>query len=151
MSDLIEFLTARLDEDEAVAKAAIELAPLPWQRSYGEDGDARWLDILGGEGTSVVETESGANGPSLDVAEHIARHDPARVLREVEAGRRILARHRPNPQWADIVALADACMGCGVTGPYDDPNTEHMDQCPELRDLASAYAGHGDYRADWAI
>src|SRR5260221_6519627 len=75
---LTEFLEARLGEDEAAAKAA---TPGPWQpgtlTAYADEAEARraGLDV------SQFAADSC----------HIARHDPARVLREVEAGRKILA------------------------------------------------------------
>lgn len=62
MNDLIAFLNARLDEDEAAARAAAEH---PWTR-------------FGAQTAAQVD--------------HIARHDPARVLREVEARRAIIRR-----------------------------------------------------------
>ncbi|MFE7598677.1 DUF6221 family protein [Streptomyces sp. NPDC057494] len=39
------------------------------------------------------------------IAQHVALHDPARILREVEAKRRILARHARDPR---------LCSGYGV-------------------------------------
>ena len=67
VNDLTGFLTARLDEDEAVAKAAQEVAP--------------------------TDTELAQQaGPCVSDATyaHIGRHGPARVLREVEAVRNLI-------------------------------------------------------------
>ena len=60
VTDLAAFLRARLDEDEAAARA------VPGRAWYEPDDDrfSHYKD-----------------------AAHIARHDPARTLREVEAGR----------------------------------------------------------------
>jgi Family of unknown function (DUF6221) len=71
--DLAAFLAARLDEDEAAAKAAAASGPWYWAepRTYPQR-------IAGAE-----------------EAAHIARHDPGRVLREVAAKRAILSVHRP--------------------------------------------------------
>jgi len=74
MSDLVAFLTARLDEDEAVAKAAAGFLNQP-EHIADDLGRFTW------RGQQVAR-------PSL---EHIARHDPARVLRRVDATRKILA------------------------------------------------------------
>lgn len=151
---LTEFLTARLDEDEAIARAAIELAPLPWRKSYGEDGDDRWLDIHGDGGTSVVETESGANGPGLEVAEHIFHHDPARVLREVEAKRRIIGEmvpifdalevlHEQEGQAATLPGHSDHASGACCCMPEGHAEEQL------LKLLALPYANHPDYQEGW--
>ena len=57
-------------------------------------------------------------------AGHIARHDPARVLREVEAKRQILQLHDE-----------ECCAVC-----LDD-----VQGCPTYRALASIWCGHEDY------
>ncbi|MGH9252637.1 MAG: DUF6221 family protein [Acidimicrobiales bacterium] len=102
---LTEFLTARFDEDEVAAQAAF---PGPWRHDPGKE----WFidpDKLraaragvrqsGGEeavlaGHALVVGVA-ATGPSDDPqsmadADHIARHDPARVSADVEAKRRIM-------------------------------------------------------------
>lgn len=77
MSDLVAFISARLGEDEAAARDA-----------YYEG--QRW----------ITEEEGVYRYPDDELvhmadrkrdARHIALHDPARVLREVEAKRKILA------------------------------------------------------------
>lgn len=65
--DLVEFLTARLDEDEQVARAAGD----GW---YGYDPE---------QAIAMVPVED---------TQHIARHSPARVLAEVDAKRRVIAQ-----------------------------------------------------------
>ena len=73
---LTEFLTARLDEDEAVARAASadpqwggnKCSSYEWEVYAGRD-----------EAVGVMETRS--------AMEFTARYDPARVLAEVEAKR----------------------------------------------------------------
>lgn len=84
MGDLVAFLRARLDEDEqwalltAAATAAQEVRPWRFDR---EDVFAE-----GGERMAVARSKS--------VAPHIARHDPFRVLRDVEADRKLLAEYQ---------------------------------------------------------
>lgn len=80
---LTDFLLARIAEDEAAAQAA------------SLHGDTTWTqtDPLRKEGQvesvrSVVTYDDGS--PNADQAAHIARHDPARVLAECEAKRRIV-------------------------------------------------------------
>lgn len=77
MDDLAWWLSAQLDEDERTARAAH--AP-----NWSTDG-RRGLHYGVGDGwmTDALTTAD---------ADHIARHDPARVLREIDAKRRTLIR-----------------------------------------------------------
>jgi hypothetical protein len=141
VSNPIDFLRARLDEDEAAARAAADTGDGRWTRD-----DPPWSTpgrINDGSRDRVIVYNEGA--PDADEAAHIARHDPARVLAEVEAKRRVLARHRIEPgRWGH------ACVGCGTAGDPADPVTEDINDCPELRDMATVYADHPDYLPEWA-
>jgi hypothetical protein len=52
-----------------------------------------------------------------------------------EADRRILARHRIDPN----VSYEPACEGCGTYGDMDMSNVDNLNDCPELLDLAHAH------------
>ena len=106
-TDLIAFITARLDEDEAAAKAA-----------WGVEWDWRYVARPFGERPSIAHTV------------HIALHDPARVLREVEAKRAMLAELTRWP--------FDYRPGC------NDPIRLFVHL------LAAPYSDHPDWRAQWA-
>lgn len=117
MRDLVGFLRARLDEDEAHAKMAF---------ADHNDAGPEWSEIwsgaveLGDQSGDLLITND------LGVSRHIARHDPARVLAEVEAKRRIVAAVGGlSGQWCDEI-------GGRVLGL-----------------LALPYANHPDYREDW--
>ncbi|MBT2895339.1 DUF6221 family protein [Streptomyces sp. McG3] len=119
--DLVMFLHARLDEEAVLA------------RRCDGDGCGEWtahghtVDFCQGELSSFHPT----------IALHVALHDPARVLREVEAKRRVLARHVLSPATGDPELPwdnRDDCQYDGETWPCDD-----------LLDLASPYADHPDY------
>ena len=89
MNDLAAFLNARLDEREAAAKAAA--------RQSGKDWDAA-SQGSGRERDGVLWDEDHANviawfDSEIEAATHAARHDPRRVLREVEADRAMLAEY----------------------------------------------------------
>jgi hypothetical protein len=73
VSDLVTFLRARLDEDEAAARLA---TPGPWHC-----GDGGWI-------VPVARADIYA---SQQNAAHIARHGPARVLADVAAKRALIA------------------------------------------------------------
>ena len=49
-----------------------------------------------------------------------------------EADRRILARHRLDPN----VTYEPACEGCGTYGDMGMPEVDNLNECPELLDLA---------------
>lgn len=108
---LTEFITARLDEDEAVARGA----------ARDGEGAIDW---------------AGESGPT-DV--HIARHDPARVLAEVEAKRRIVEHWTLLAEQAAEAPdhlrrmLSSQVTGLGVA----------------VRLLALPYADHPDYDERW--
>lgn len=156
MNELIEFPSARLNEDEAAALATV--IPHPVGDGITDDTDAfrrtpntgrlAWLarsEVDEEEGTpvhwvisdpdlaAVAHAMGLERGTGRDVAVHIARHDPARALREVEAGRRILERHR------------DDGYGCQYCERWIGPGP-----CPDLADLLYRWAGHPDYDGAWA-
>lgn len=125
---LIAFLNARLDEDEALAKS-VEDNSDPWLGQWEADGNLAlrtyngW--VLAVAGSSVHEFRPG-------VLAHIALHDPARVLREVEAGRAILANH-------------DDTHDCGDRRSWEFPYVG----CRDVLALAAIYSDHPDYRPEW--
>ena len=139
---IVEFLRARLDEDEAAAKAVVIPAhdgyhshPELSEWKVGSDGEVEYvapvheIPLHGGRvGVSsphYVTMDHEGLSPSVepDVARYIARHDPARLLREVEAKRKIL----------DDVA-------CGhFDRDYDEA----------VRHLASVYTDHPDFDPEW--
>ena len=108
MDDLTAFLNARLDEDEAAAKAA------------ADETAAGWF-------TGTVPLASAA---------FIARHDPARVLREVEAKRAILARY------------AEPLEGRGL-GEQLQLSQEKQGLYFAVLALAAVWSDHPDYWPGW--
>ena len=107
---LTDFLLARIDEDEAVALNALHPdakgIPGEWvTEHYG----SQYHDEP--DRCHIAEDRAGhywtvAHEVSIPNAEHMARHDPARVLRECQAKRQLIERVG-NPDWAgfDILAL----------------------------------------------
>nr|BEK68840.1 hypothetical protein KPHV_60670 [Kitasatospora purpeofusca] len=126
------FLKARLAEDEAVAREASPDRASHWQR--GGDPKAP-LDVIDSRGQRVVYYEG---RPLSGQATHIARHDPARVLAEVDAKRRVLVRYEEER------AIQTSGMG-GLLTKYLVPRYEEI-----IRLLALPYADHPDYRPEWA-
>jgi len=102
--DLIARLKAGLDEDERVALAVVADQPSHtghWRREGQEIWD---------EGDCQIVADYGAHEPGLN---HIARHDPARVLWWVKAAREIL-------EWYDEVTEGLDLTGYGEFGSLKD-------------------------------
>lgn len=162
---LTEFLLARIAEDEAWARAAIETpGATHWHWVDANTDEAVTVDPMldefidypeNSEGTRVdlrtveeLRPVSWGNGAPLPdfalqgaqevrpgIAGHIARHDPARVLAECEAKRRIVELHPPV-----IDNRQEVCVEEQAEWP-----------CPTLRALATVYAGHSGYREEWRL
>lgn len=133
-ADLAGFLRARLDEDEQAARDAATSTCERWKASGGS--------VVGTTSDHPGEVAIGPWSGELGAAGiHIARHDPKRVLAEVDTRRRILDRY--------ISAVADSVED--ADGYYDETRFEDARQLyPVLRLLALPYAAHPDYRPEWA-
>ncbi len=132
MDDLTAFITARLDEDEAIAKAAW---PGPWdlETEIGGFGPVSCvlMPIPQHKGARTGLTSFTPLGTQdADTAAHIARYDPARVLREVTAKR----------------AIAET--GASLASSHD----KYIRIVGEsiLTELAAVWSDHPDYKQEWA-
>lgn len=153
---IVEFLEARIAEDEAAAR--------------GADG-ARWFhsdkvvtfEVLRGDGwdevSPPISVDTRANGW------HITRWSPARVLAECEAKRRIVERHArrrtilTGAPWVEFgwnssglrLEMPDGSVldGAAADALYDKWTEPSIGD--ELRDLAAVYADHPDYDPAWRI
>lgn len=126
MSDgLIEFVRARLDDEAAVAGEATQETTGRWT--------ARETDWGGG---AIVEDDCGAlilpTAANAGHYQHIARHNPARVLAEIEAKREMLRLFERSHDYPAIFT-----SGFGAA----------MEQVVRL--FAAPYADHPDYRQQW--
>jgi len=125
--DITEFIAARLDEDEAAANAGARRVGMPW-RAEPQPGTPGGLVI---DELGLVGSTGGRYA-----AEHIARHDPARALREVKAKRAIVRR-----------------CGWSVNEPDQYPNGLVSPRAAlsrqNLFDLAAVWSDHPDYRDEW--
>ncbi|MCX4801770.1 DUF6221 family protein [Streptomyces sp. NBC_01214] len=134
MDDLVQFLRDRLDEDEQAAQQAIAcefLTSGQWlaRGPYGDDD--RFGNMQSEQNEQIIE-----DGLLWGTVAHIARHDPARVLAEVDAKRRLLAIHR---RFVD--EPGQACLGCAGGIEWE--------ACPVVRLLALPYADHPYFREEW--
>lgn len=151
---LAEWLTERLDEDERVAREVEVQDGARWSSavhvgdyintSVVTDVPASKLqpsaydgDLVLGNGDSVIARCGQDYDGGKARAEHIARHDPARVLADVAAKRRIVSdvqrvtHHDPLRQGDYWRGVRDAAEGY-------------------LRLLSLPYASAPGYRDEWA-
>lgn len=136
--DLVEFLRARLDEDEAAAEETLPLH-LRVGRFRGKDVP-RWR--ITKSGTGIIDEDGGTlRAQQIFPAEaaHVVRHDPARVLREVEAKRELLDRYK------ELVASGKE-QGHVLGG---DVGEEYL-YCV-LPALALPYSDHPDFDESWRL
>lgn len=129
---LIRFVGDRLTFDELVAREAMTVR----RDGTAKDPDSGrwevandWRDSARIEGDDMAIYDEG--GHTIQQARHIARHDPARVLRDVEAKRRI---------W-----LKAAGYTSSVIADTDFKATWEA----VLEELASIWSDHPDYEKDW--
>jgi len=139
MSDLIEWLLACITEDEVVAKEAQE-------NSTG--GGRWWVDGPAEKSRKFWVYATGEKFAHVQIADHIARYDPAHVLAICKAHREIVDWFLWNAEaidgeWGD---------GCDVeqirAGQCHD---RHVAQSLRpLRTLATIYADRPGWREEWA-
>lgn len=123
---IVEFLEARIAEDEAVAKAALAMLgendPFTQEWQFGESmGGFGGLINRAGTRTAISPTAE---------SKHINRHGPVRVLQEVAAKRKL------------IKAIEEL-----VQHAYGRDSAEAIES--ELAPLAAIYADHPDFDEEW--
>ncbi|MFF1341120.1 DUF6221 family protein [Streptomyces sp. NPDC058290] len=159
MDALLQFLRDRFNEDARVARAAELVSPSPWRAAVGGRRPAERVRPAGAPDGHSGMVFDGTDEPLWDCegsdtlcmdgepAEHAACHDPARVLAEVDAKRRLLTVHARDTTYSFSGCVTcdagDNSCGCMGGSPYDYP-------CETLRLLALPYADHPDYRPEWA-
>ncbi|MFI1580031.1 DUF6221 family protein [Embleya sp. NPDC020630] len=130
--DLVAFLRARLDEAAHDANAAASEIGPDWyyDAESGSVASRREHDMVATGAQDQLGPERGA---------HIARHDPARVLRDVAARRRIVENY------------TKVCgYGRGGYTPRDEAYVlAEGALATTIKILATVYADHPDYQEAW--
>lgn len=146
---LVEWLSACLDSDERTANLMAEFYPGTWEiadRGYMArivaDGPSFW-EVTRLEQWPTMPT--GVDAPTLgQIVGHVERWQPARVLAEVAAKRRIIEVHY-NMNDGD-------CAVC-VRGEWGYPthggSSPVLWPCLTVRLLALPYAGRDGYQDSW--
>jgi len=119
---LVEFLLARIEEDEALARPA---APGPWHV------DAESTEVLAVDGIVVADGFALSGPQTRATTAHIARHDPVRILVECEAKRRIVEECAPN-----------------VAKDWPFPDGLNLSEFV-VAELVQPYADHPDFDPAW--
>ncbi|MFJ9387723.1 DUF6221 family protein [Nocardioides sp. NPDC101246] len=150
---ITEFLLARIAEDEAAARAAAHdgerwrTLKEDYRLAVAIDNGMKW----GGETVAYDEGR-----PSEEQSAHIARHDPARVLAECEAKRRIVERCRPMYAVAfreseRLLAEAFDQERFQITASSSSPIWPFAAAERILLDLAQSFADHPDFDPAWRL
>ena len=132
MDDLLAFLRQALDDDERVAQAVQHSRPGPWAVRPDSAGVREIYSVSRDEehgGDSNVMPDAWHD----EAARHIARWDPARVLAEVEAKRRILSSYT-------LFATDDPPVGTYASGLRD-----------AITLLAQPYADRPGFPEEWRV
>lgn len=124
---LVEFLTARIERDEMVAKWSMDTDAALWP--------------------AIASTNLGAL-PNFDVSmatlEHLGAHNPHRVLADCAAKRRLIDAFARSVDVMDRVAPIEELEYVGA-------KTLSILSRFGLQLLALPYADHEDYQQEWAI
>ena len=155
MKTLIEFLEARLAEDEAAARATLidvdgsgdwraDERPVALTVDLYRVRDINARPVV--EGIRSLDDEDDpdniteyVNGAA--VAQHVARHDPARVLREVAAKRAVIRQYEDVREQARHPVSAENRMRARVA---------EGELLEVLQHIAVIYSNHTDHDPNWS-
>lgn len=126
MDELVQWLHAQLDEDERIARGC---SGMEWW-----EHPKNWVSAPQLHRIALVVHDGDRS--------HITRHDPARVLREIDARRQIVALHS--------VSEGHECSTRDRHGDIDNCTwVMDTEACTTLRLLALPYADRPGYRDEW--
>ncbi|CAL9649524.1 DUF6221 family protein [Streptomyces sp. enrichment culture] len=130
MSDIADFLRARYAEQRALALAA---SPGPWQANGEHD------EVTAVDGITVAEGFALSGRQLRATVDHIAAHNPAAVLADLDAKRFLIEGCEHALAAAEADPTAEAAKN----------STEVVDRL--LRYFAAPFAGHPDHKGEeWA-
>ncbi|MFD7185468.1 DUF6221 family protein [Streptomyces sp. NPDC059904] len=111
--ELVDFLRARLDEDARIARVAAS-------QSRGEEWRYDGQYVVADPERDMVAVGS-QDFMDAETGKHIARHDPSRVLAEVEAKRQLLLWAENAEAGAHLLAIVDTLVAVYSNHPDFDP------------------------------
>lgn len=146
---IIDFLHARITEDETTAREASttvnERMLYNENMPAGESWDGDDGMVSGVQGQHLWDCEGSSTlcvAPAVSL--HMAHNDPARVLAECKAKRAILKLHgNMNAGFSPEIACCESCHDYGRNDAASWP-------CPTIHHLAAVYNTHPGYIQEWA-
>jgi hypothetical protein len=135
VSDPAAFAEARLAEDEAIAQRNI---------------DAGLLDDDEKTGPGYPDYQTYRDDDTEAADKYLMCFRPRRMLREVEAGRLILAAHVPDHHEPDAygVRICAVCVS-DKSGGYAENWVMDLWPCLPVRAVLLSWADHEDYDPEW--
>lgn len=141
---IVDFLLARVAEDEAAARRASAVTAPEWV------ANGSVLMHIADPATRLAEPTATVEHYKMDDAwRHTERHDPARVLAECAAKRAIIEEHQHEVGYVVAYRESDRLIAEGYdldTVPLQG-SAAMIPTC--LRHLAAVHADHPDYREEW--
>lgn len=132
MDNLLRWYREQLDEDERLAHAADgTLGGLDKDWTYQPADDTSGRVVARGFYVVILEVQG-------NVGEHVAAHDPRRVLQDVEADRALIADYVSAQETVDAIARPDM---------YDVGRAQGLEEA--VRRRASAYDQRPGYLEEW--
>lgn len=121
---IVAFYAARLAEEENYARSAL-----------AEVSDGKAIRVVSGELAILPSAASDM------LTLHIVLHNPARTLREVERGRRLISRYTLAAQAVQRGSAASFTAG---------QDSGYAEACLDaIREAAAVHDGHPAYRSAW--
>lgn len=137
MSDILDFIHARLADDERLALAA---SPGPWHPNDEHTEVLAVDDIVVADGFALSNRQLSAT------VDHIIDNDPPSVLRRGELVRAMLAHAEAAGQFEREVKVRHG----GWTNEELDQDPIPVVDVRMHRDIAAYWNWHPDYRPEWA-
>ncbi|PZG47473.1 hypothetical protein C1I98_13465 [Spongiactinospora gelatinilytica] len=158
MDELAQFVAARLDED---AQAALTLLGADARIGFQRGVPAPRWEVQPGGAIRSADGTLRVRFTWSDEAMHIVRHDPATVLRDVEAKRRILDEHaivhrdvvwleKDGEEIEERSAELPVCGRCvSKNSAFHSRGDVPEGPCVTVRLLALPHDDHPDYQEEW--
>ena len=140
MDDLVVWLRAQLDEDQWYAEEAASHAAATGTfigkgtRWHAQDYDRLWA--VGDDESKPDRKLAECGHGGFRLTSYLARHDPARVLREIDAKRQLLDELLPDLEHADRLIEGEWGSGDDVARRF-------------VRLLSLPYSDRPGYREEW--